>query len=79
MKIRNGFISNSSSSSFVMILPNGHPFIKRLRSNEDDDMETYYSIHQRADKDETIIFGEVSHHDKRFEDTSLEGCEVYYN
>ena len=82
MKIRNGFVSNSSSSSFIIIVPNDkHSIIDKFKNPEkyNDNgryYETYYDIISRKNG-EVIIFGQKDNHDDLF--TCMPRDVEYYN
>lgn len=68
MKIRSGFVSNSSSSSFVIIAPNKeHDFVRTLiaKKTYDDDYESYYDIIYRKNG-EVLVLGNADQSDPLF-------------
>jgi hypothetical protein len=66
MKIRQGFISNSSSSSFVIICHNSHPIVEKFEVHQDNRYGTIFEIIYRKKTSEAIIFGTRDNHDEFF-------------
>ena len=60
MKIRNGFVSNSSSSSYIMVLPIEFDFEK------DIDIEKFVEVRSKAEYDDDVTFEECEEYANRF-------------
>jgi hypothetical protein len=55
MKIRNGFVSNSSSSSFLVVLPNDLDLKEFIISKKEDIKETISSDHGECDDNQLDV------------------------
>lgn len=64
MKSRTGFVSNSSSSSFVCVLPkSAHDAILAKMSEQFAEIIKNYVVHGKVGEMEVVGFGDMSGHD----------------